>query len=133
MIHVTTSIKIPHIFQNKISIINAFMETGNECVDVGLKEAQITYKKKVKNPSGFTYGAFTIDMAKLTGDIEVTSYFMNLSPYAKFINWDRKLRNGKWWSEVNPDAPYLFMEAGLLKISQVAPQKLTKNLNKLSK
>jgi hypothetical protein len=37
------------------------------------------------------------------------------SPRAIYLEEDRRLRNGKLWSSVNPDAPYKFMETGFNK------------------
>jgi len=121
--------RLPPLFIDKNVFINALLKTANEGTKVAMTEAKRVFEEKSSSGgSGLLAAAFSTKQATLTGDIVVMSYFVNMAPYAKYVNWDRKLANGKWWSEVNPKAPYLFMEAGMEKAKVTIPKLLQKNL-----
>ncbi len=76
---------------------------------------------------------FASFVTKLEGknSSKIQGYFMSGSDkayYAKYVENDHKLVNQKMWSDVNPNAPYKFMEEGKQAISDNVEKEIEKAL-----
>ena len=104
------------LFQDPKMFTKALAKSANRIALVVQKEAIKAYMKKRitdKLPS-MIVDSFTIVNTSIKKTEAKTIVFAGggTAPYAKFVDEDHRLVNGKLWSSANSDAPYLFMKAG---------------------
>jgi hypothetical protein len=128
MIGMKVRTKSSGIFKTGIPAFHRALHNACEKITAGImKESAKEYIKKKKFvpkfPS-FVFQSFsyTVSSTPFRAIGVVTAGGPRPKPgyWAIYLNYDRVLPNGKMWSEVNPNAPYLFMEAGEKKGAQIA-------------
>ncbi len=88
--------------------------------------------KKISDPKrgGPLFNSIVYDIKAPVGT-EVRGKVIAEASHAIYVEEDRRLRNGKLWSQVNTNAPYKYMEAGAIKGNQEAVEIVINEFNKI--
>jgi len=99
------------------------------------KERFLELKKSTPKLPSFIIDSFKIEPVKKTGNRSYIGVIYaggpeSQAPYAIYVDQDHPLRNRRMWSEVNPNAPYKFMEYGLVELSKIINKITLEEINK---
>ena len=89
-------------------------------------------EKKISEPKmgGILFNSIVYDIRAPIGTKVMGKVFTDV-PYAKFVENDHFLVNGRMWSDVNPKAPYEFMKEGARVGNEKAGEIINQELSKI--
>lgn len=117
------------------SIRKVMTNTGKRLAFIGEHAAKTNYmtKRKTKKMPSMVFGSFTYG-GTISTPMSVESVVFaggSKAPWTIYVDQDRSLRNGKMWSSVNPNAPYMFMKAGARRSIKEIPRIVKEEMSKI--